>query len=50
MDYEENKKQSSMASEPSVALYGLDYLKSLHDGMPSFEDLRAAYVQEKYGI
>ena len=104
MDYEDNDKQTSMASEPSAALYygsstrlresgiipelsqldksdtlwiirflqrqlelmiakepqkretdidpmyGLQYLRSIHDGMPSFEDLRAEYIQEKYGI
>jgi hypothetical protein len=49
MNYEENNNHESMASEPSEALYGLDYLKKLHEGM-SFEDLRAAYIQEKYGI
>ena len=49
MDYEENNNQSSMASEPSAAMYGLDYLKKLHKGT-SFEDLRAEYIQEKYGI
>ena len=31
-------------------MYGLQYLRSIHDGMPSFEDLRAEYIQEKYGI
>ena len=49
MNYEENNNHESMASEPSEALYGLDYLKKLHEGM-SFEDLRAAYIQEKNGI
>jgi len=31
-------------------MYGLHYLRSIHDGMPSFEELRAEYLQEKYGI
>ena len=31
-------------------MYGLQYLRSIHNGMPSFEDLRAAYLQEKFGI
>ena len=31
-------------------MYGLQYLRSIHNGMPSFEDLRADYLQEKYGI
>ncbi len=104
MDYEEKNNQTSMASEPSAAmyygsspkiresgiipelsrldktdilwiirflqrqlelmrdkepqiqetdvdpLYGLQYLRSIHNGMPSFEELRAEYLQEKYGI
>ena len=104
MDYEENNNQTSVASEPSAAmyygsstklresgiipelsqldrsdtlwiirflqrqlelmraknpqkqetdidpLYGLQYLRSIHEGMPSFEDLRAEYIQEKFGI
>ena len=31
-------------------MYGLQYLRSIHKGMPSFEELRAEYLQEKYGI
>lgn len=31
-------------------MYGLQYLRSIHNGMPSFEELRAEYLQEKYGI
>ncbi len=104
MDYEDNNNQTSMASDPSAALYygsstklresgiiselsqldktdtlwiirflqrqlelmkikepqnqetdidpmyGLQYLRSIHNGMPSFEDLRAKHIQEKYGI
>jgi len=41
MDYEENN------NDPT---YGLQYLRSIHDGMPSFEDLRAEYIQKKFGI
>ena len=50
MDYEENNNHESMASEPSEALYGLDYLKKLHEGMPSFDNLHAEYIQERYSI
>ena len=50
MVYEENNNKTSMTSEPSTVLYGLNYLKNLYNGMPSFEDLRAEYLQEKYGI
>lgn len=32
------------------SMYGLLYLRSIHEGMPSFEELRAEYLQEKYGI
>ena len=31
-------------------LYGLQYLRSIHNGMPSYEELRAEYLHEKYGI
>ena len=31
-------------------MYGLQYLRSIHKGMPNFEELRAEYLQEKYGI
>lgn len=31
-------------------MYGLNYLKSIHEGMPDYEELRAKYLQEKYGI
>ena len=31
-------------------MYGLQYLRSIHNGMPSFEELRAEYLKEKYGI
>lgn len=31
-------------------MYGLNYLKSIHEGMPDFEELRAEYLQEKYGV
>jgi hypothetical protein len=31
-------------------MYGLQYLRSIHDGMPGFEELRAEYLQEKYCI
>ena len=31
-------------------LFGLQYLRSIHEGMPSYEELRADYFKEKYGI
>ena len=30
--------------------FGLQYLRSIHEGMPSYEELRADYLKEKYGI
>ena len=37
--------------EPNIdPMYGLNYLKSIHEGMPDYEELRAEYLQEKYGI
>jgi hypothetical protein len=31
-------------------MYGLNFLKSIHEGMPDFEELRVEYLHEKYGI
>ena len=31
-------------------MYGLNFLKSIHEGMPDYEELRAEYLQEKYGV
>ena len=48
--------ESMTAKEPKTQetdidpMYGLQYLRSIHNGMPSFEDLRAEYLKEKYGI
>jgi hypothetical protein len=37
--------------EPDIdPMYGLNYLKSIHEGMPDYEELRAEYLQEKYGV
>jgi len=46
MVYEENNNKTSMTSEPSTVLYGLDYLKNLHNRTPNFEDLRAEYLKK----
>lgn len=43
---EEIKKQVS----PINPMYGLQYLRSIHEGMPSFEELRDDYLKEKYDI
>ena len=31
-------------------MYGLNFLKSIHENMPDYEELRAEYLQEKYGV
>lgn len=42
----ETKKQ-----EPTIdPMFGLQYLRSIHEGIPGFEELRADYLKEKYGI
>ena len=39
------------SQEPDIdPMYGLNYLKSIHEGMPDYEELRAEYIQEKYGV
>ena len=39
------------SQEPAIdPMYGLNYLKSIHEGMPDYEELRAEYLQEKYGV
>ena len=37
--------------EPDIdPMYGLNYLKSIHEGMPDYKELRAEYLLEKYGV
>ena len=37
--------------EPNVdPMYGLNFLRSIHKDMPEYEELRAEYLHEKYGI
>ena len=37
--------------EPDIdPMFGLDFLKNIHEGLPDFEDLRTEYFQDKYGI
>ena len=39
------------SQEPDIdPMYGLNYLKSIHEGMPDYEELRAEYILEKYGV
>lgn len=45
------KAKSTQKQETDIdPLYGLQYLRSIHEEMPSFEDLRSEYIQEKFGI
>ena len=45
------RTQEPLKQETDIdPLYGLQYLRSIHNGMPSFDELRATYIQEKYGI
>ena len=43
-------KEAKIQESTIDPMYGLQYLRSIHDGMPSFEELRTKYLQEKYGI
>ena len=43
-------KESQKQETDIDPLYGLQYLRSIHEGMPSFEDLRAKYIQENFSI
>lgn len=43
-------KEAKIQESTINPMYGLQYLRSIHNGMPGFEELRAEYLQEKYGI
>lgn len=48
---EQMRIEEIRSQEPDIdPMYGLNYLKSIHEGMPDYEELRAEYLQEKYGI
>lgn len=42
----ENKGQESDIDP----MFGLQFLKSIHEGLPDFEELKNEYLQEKHGI
>ena len=46
MRIEEMRNQESSID----SMYGLNFLKSIHEDMPEYEELRAEYLQEKFGI
>ncbi len=46
MRIEELKSQKSDIDP----MYGLNFLRSIHKSMPDYEELRAEYLQEKYGV
>lgn len=31
-------------------IYGLQFLKSIHAGLPEYEDLKTEYFQDKYDV
>ena len=43
-------KEAKIQESTIDPMYGLQYLRSIHNGMPSFEELRADYLKDKYGI
>ena len=48
---EQMRIEEIRSQEPDIdPMYGLNYLKSIHEGMPDYEELRAEYLQEKYGV
>ena len=48
---EQMRIEEIRSQEPDIdPMYGLNYLKSIHEGMPDYEELRAEYLLEKYGV
>lgn len=48
---EQMRIEEIRSQEPDIdPMYGLNYLKSIHEGMPDYEELRAEYLQEKHGV
>ena len=48
---EQMRIEEIRSQDPNIdPMYGLNYLKSIHEGMPDYEELRAEYLQEKYGV
>ena len=48
---EQMRIEEIRSQEPDIdPMYGLNYLKSIHEGMPDYEELRAEYILEKYGV
>lgn len=45
-----NMKNEEMETQDSSIdpMYGLRFLKSIHEGLPSFEALRHEFLQDKY--
>lgn len=31
-------------------MYGLRFLRSIHEGLPDFDELKTEYLQEKFGV
>ena len=48
---EQMRIEEIRSQDPNIdPMYGLNYLKSIHEGMPDYEELRAEYLLEKYGV
>ena len=48
---EQMRIEEIRSQDPNIdPMYGLNFLKSIHEGMPDYEELRAEYLQEKYGV
>ena len=43
-------KENNLQEQEIDPMFGLNFLKSIHRGLPDFEDLKAEYFQDKYGI
>ena len=43
-------KEKNNLEPDTDPMFGLNYLKSIHEGLPGFKDLKNEYLHDKYGI
>jgi hypothetical protein len=43
-------KEKKNLEQDTDPMFGLNYLKSIHEGLPDFKDLKNEYLHDKYGI
>ena len=43
-------KEKNNLEPDTDPMFGLNYLKSIHEGLPVFKDLKNEYLHDKYGI